>query len=110
MKFYRAVIESVLTKSFTVWYGHTTVDDRKRLNKVVRTATWIVGCELPALEELYRDRVMKKANSIKDDEFHPAHHLIEYLPSEKRYRSLKSRTNRTLYSFYNTAVRTLNEC
>ena len=43
LHFNRKVIESVLTQSITVWYGNTTVDERKRLQRVVRTAERIIG-------------------------------------------------------------------
>ena len=50
VQFYRAVIENVLRFSLTVWYGSTTEDQRRRLNRVVRNAGRIVGCELPSLD------------------------------------------------------------
>ena len=110
VNFYRAVIESVLTQSFTVWYGNLTVDDRSSLDRIVRTASRIAGCELPSLDGLYRDRVTKRANSIIADDGHPANDLFEMMPLEQRYRSIKTRTQRFLNSFYPTAVRTINEC
>ena len=110
VNFYRAVVESVLTQSFTVWYGSLTVDDRRRLDRIVRTASLIAGCELPTLDGLYRERVLKRARAIIDDDSHPANNLFTMLPHELRYSSIKTRTNRFLHSFYPTAVRTLNEC
>ena len=110
VKFYRAVIESVLTQSFTVWYGNTTVDDRRRLNRILRAASRVAGCNLPSLDSLYRDRVLKRATSILCDESHPAHDLFELMPSRARYRSITAISKRSFYSFYPTAVRTLNEC
>ncbi|XP_077985261.1 guanylate cyclase soluble subunit beta-2-like [Glandiceps talaboti] len=72
IKFYRAVIESVLTLSIIVWWGNATVDDRKRLNRIVNTASSIIGCQLPFLNELYNAQVKKRAQSIVKDDFHPA--------------------------------------
>ena len=48
VKFYRAVIESVLTFSFAVWYNGATAEDRNRLARIVRVASRIVGlsCQL----------------------------------------------------------------
>ena len=53
VQFYRAVIESMLCFSQTVWCGSTTKDQRRRLNRVDRNAGRIVGCELTSLEELH---------------------------------------------------------
>ncbi|KAK3539364.1 hypothetical protein QTP70_003850 [Hemibagrus guttatus] len=36
--FYRCIIESILTSSITVWYGSSTVCERKSLQRVVKTA------------------------------------------------------------------------
>ncbi|XP_078001064.1 uncharacterized protein LOC144453614 [Glandiceps talaboti] len=72
IKFYRAVVESVLTLSIIVWRGNATVDDRKRLNRIVNNASSIIGCQLPSLNELYNAQVKKRAQSIVKDDFHPA--------------------------------------
>jgi hypothetical protein len=109
LKFYRAVIESVLTQSMIVWWGNATADDRKRISRIVRTASKIIGCQLPSLDELYLSRVKKRALSIVDDQFHPAHSLFQPMRSKNRFRSIKSGSNRTLQSFYPTAVRVLND-
>ena len=109
VKFYRAVIESVLTFSFTVWYASATAEDRNRLNRIVCTASKIVGCELPSLISLYETRAVKKAKSILNDSGHPASELFRLLPSGKRLRSLKVDSQRSLDSFYPTAIRLLNQ-
>ena len=46
---YRAVIESVLSFSMTVWYGSTTQAEKNSLDRVVRTASKIIDCQLPSL-------------------------------------------------------------
>ncbi|XP_077979368.1 uncharacterized protein LOC144434757 [Glandiceps talaboti] len=90
IKFYRAVIESVLTLSIIVWWGNATVDDRKRLNRIVNTASSIIGCQLPSLNELYNAQVKERAQSIVKDDFHPARNLLQLMRSGERYRSIKS--------------------
>ena len=105
-KFYRAVIESVLTFSITVWYSGTTQKDRAKLNRIVKTASKIIGDEL---QSLFKTRAITKSNSIIRDVNHPAHTLFDLLPSGTRYRSIRTKTNRFKNSFYPTAVRLLNE-
>ncbi|XP_062872149.1 regulator of complement activation group 2 gene 1 [Trichomycterus rosablanca] len=41
--FYRCTIDRVLSNCVTVWYGSSTVADRKALHRVVRTAQRIIG-------------------------------------------------------------------
>ena len=97
--FYRAVIESLLTFSITVWFGSITQKETLRLNRVVKTASRIIGRDLPNLETLYQQRLFERATLISQDASHPAHNLFEPLPSIRRFRSIKTRTNRFSTSF-----------
>lgn len=106
--FYNCVIESVLTNCITVWYGSTTVTDRKRLQRVVKTAQKITRTPLPSLESIYHCRVTRRAASILKDPSHPQHGLFTLLPSGRRYRSVKCRTSRLKNSFFPSAIRLLN--
>ena len=109
LKFYRAVVESVLTFSITVWFGNTTHKDRAKLNKIVKTSSNIIGIDLPSLESLFYSRVSRKTASIIRDKHHPAHTLFDPLPSGKRFRSIRTKTKRFNNSFYPLSVRFLNE-
>ena len=106
--FYRSSIESLLTYAITVWYSSCTEAEKKRLQRVVRTAEKIIGCPLPSLLDIYNSRCLSRAQNIVKDTSHPGHHLFDLLPSGRRYRSLRSRTNRFRDSFYPRAVVALN--
>ena len=108
LRFYRAVVESILTSSITVWFGNAAQHDRDLLQGVVDTASRIVGCQLPSLEALYSRRMIGRARKIVHDPDHPANHLFEPLPSGRRFRSIRARTSRFRDSFFPTAVRTIN--
>ena len=71
LTFYRAVIESVLTFSITVWFGSITVKEKLRLNRVVKIAFRIIGRDLPRLESLYQQRLLGRASIISHDSSHP---------------------------------------
>ena len=77
-----------------VWYVSCTAAERKALQRVINTAKKITGCSLPSLDELYSARCLKKAQNITRDPSHPGHKLSELLPSGRRYRTIKCRTNR----------------
>ncbi|KAK0146651.1 hypothetical protein N1851_014048 [Merluccius polli] len=77
---HRGTIESLLTGSFTAWYGSCTDKDRKALRRVVRTANNITGCELPSLEDLYTQRCLNIARRIIEDPHPPPQKTV--LPSE----------------------------
>ena len=108
VSFYRCSIESILTYCLCVWFSSCTVAQRKRLQGVIKAAQKITGCPLPSLDELHSSRCLKKAKSVLQDTSHPGHKLFELLPSGRRYRSMKTRTNRLQNSFYPTAITSLN--
>ena len=106
--FYRSVIESILTFSITVWFGNTTKKDKSMINKIIRNASKIIHNDMTSLEEIYEKRTVRRAlNTIKDAD-HPANALLQLLPSEKRLRSLKTKTGRFKNSFYPSAIRLIN--
>ena len=105
---YRSAIESILTFSICVWFGGISQRQRGRLDRVVKTASKIVGSELTSLTAIYKDRSKKRAGKIISDQTHPAHHLFELLPSGKRYRCIRTKTNRFRNSFYPSAVAALS--
>ena len=106
--FYRGTIESLLTGCFTTWYGSCTTLDRKALRRVRRAAQHVVGGELPKLQNLYNQRCLRKSRKIIKDTTHPHNSLFSLLPSRRRYRVPKARTNRLRDSFFPQAIRLLN--
>ena len=60
-KFYSFTIESILTSCITAWNVNCSASDRKALLWVVRTAQYITGAKLPAIQDLYTRRCHRKA-------------------------------------------------
>ena len=108
LQFYRCVVESILSFSICVWFGSTTQLQKDRLERVVRTASRIIGCELPSLASIYAKRLLSRSRKIVADPSHPASSLFEQLPSGCRFRSLRVRTNRLRDSTFPQAVSLLN--
>ncbi len=75
-----------------------TKTDIRRLQWTSRTAERIIGAPLPSLQELYTSRVRKRAKKVTLDPSHPAHSLIELLPSGRRYRAQKQPDTRTVFT------------
>ncbi len=53
-------------------------------------------------------RCLSRAQNIVEDHSHPGSHFFKLLPSGRRYRCIKSRTNRLKDSFFPRAILTLN--
>ncbi|KAK0154979.1 hypothetical protein N1851_002697 [Merluccius polli] len=91
--FYSSIIESILTSSITIWYAAATVKDKGRLQRVIRSAEKVIGCNLPSLQDLYASRTLRHAGKIVADPSHPGHKLFETLPSGRRLWSIRTKTS-----------------
>ncbi|KAK1789992.1 hypothetical protein P4O66_002307 [Electrophorus voltai] len=107
--FYTCTIESILTGNITVWFGNSTKQDRQALQRVVRSAERITHTELPDLQTIYYKRCQTKARKIVKDPTHPNNILFSLLRSGRRFRSLKTKTERLKRSFFPQAIRALNQ-
>ena len=107
VNFYRAIVESVLTRSITVWFGAASKKDLRKLTSVIRTAEKITGTHLPSLHSIYIERTKKRTVSIMQDSSHPAHQLFEFLRSGRRLRTFFG-NKRFVSSFYPSAIHIFN--
>ncbi len=106
--FYSGTIESVLTQCISVWYGNSSSQDCKALQRVVRLAERISESALPSLQDIYLKRCRSRAVKIIKDSNHPGNCLFTLLPYGKRFRSLMAKTERLRRSFFPQAIRLLN--
>ncbi|KAI4888927.1 hypothetical protein NFI96_005928 [Prochilodus magdalenae] len=60
IQFYTAIIESILTASITIWFGSSTSQERTKLQRIIRTAERIIGCNLPSLQQIYTSRYTER--------------------------------------------------
>ncbi len=107
---YRGLVESILTSGITVWYGNTTVAERKRLQRVIKTAERVIGSDLPSMDTIFTQRSRRKAQSILRDKHHPAHALFQWVDSGynlRHRRPVSIRTHRARFhnSFFPATVR-----
>ena len=107
--FYESVIQSVLVFGVAVWGGGLTQKDVKVIRRVVRTAQRIVGAPLSPWEEVYGARLNSLAMKIVQDKHHPLNASLEPLPSGRRYRQIRFRTNRLKNSMVPKAICALNK-
>jgi hypothetical protein len=63
-RFYSCTIKCFLTVCITAWYGNGSASNRKALHRVVRTAQYITGAKLPAIQDLYTRQCQRKALKI----------------------------------------------
>lgn len=85
------------------------MQDRKALQRVVRSAEHNTGGALPHLLDVYTRWCRTKARRILKDSSHPDNGLFSLLRSGRRYRIHKANSERFRRSFYPQAIRILNE-
>ncbi len=73
--FYSGTVESVLTQCISMWYGNSSSQDCKALQRVVRLAECISGSALPSLQDIYLKRCRSRAVKITKDSNHPGNCL-----------------------------------
>ena len=72
VQFHGSTIESILAFSICVWFGSISQRQRSRPDRLVKTASKIVGSELTTLTVIYKDRSKKELS-------HP-HFLLSLFP------------------------------
>ncbi len=92
-----------------MWYGNSSNQDCKALQRVVRLAERISGSALPSMQDIYLKRCKSRAAKILKDSTHPGNHLFCLLPSGKRFRSMMAKTERLRRSFFPQAIRLLQD-
>ena len=107
--FYTSIIESILTSSITIWFPAATAKDKGRLQRVIRSAERVIGCNLPSLQDLHASRTLRRAGKIVADPSHPGHPLFQSLPSGKRLLSIRTKTSRHKNSFFPSAAGLINK-
>ena len=105
---YRSLVESILTFNIVTFYGHLTVKQKNRFNKIVNIATKLINLKQKSLNDLYQQAISKKSRSIINDPTHPLHSCFEIMPSGKRYRTPAFKRQLYNKSFIPFAVRFLN--
>ncbi len=106
--FYRGTIESILTSSLSVWFSSCTYGGWEvypKSGKDSRENHQDLYC-------LYRNYIWHTAlvepPQIISDSTHSTNGLFTLLPSGKRYRSMRCKTDRFRNSFFPQAIRLLN--
>ncbi|KAK1797599.1 hypothetical protein P4O66_000788 [Electrophorus voltai] len=77
--FYTCTIKSILTGNITVWFGHSTKQDRQALQRVEHSAEHITHTELPDLQTIYYKQCQTRARRIVKDPTHPNNRLFSLL-------------------------------
>jgi hypothetical protein len=107
--FYKATIASTLTSAIVVWGAGATTGCKRMLDRVRKTSSRVIGKPVESFEKIHKQRTLKFAKKITQDPSHPLSSEFHIMPSRRRYRIPKLKTNRFKNSFIPCAIRFLNE-
>ena len=92
--FYRSIVQSTLLYCMCVWFGNCTIAQRRKLDRIVKTALKLGVKDCRYTEYLYNESLFKKATKIMCDPTHQLHDCFLVMRSSKRLRNTKIRTAR----------------
>ena len=105
--FYASVVESAVLYGCLSWYGSLRKGDEMKIQRLLNQASKVLKQQI-SLNEICSDKVIKKVESLLNDNHHPLAQYYCLMRSGKRLQSLRCRTSRFLNSFVQFSVRLSN--
>ena len=107
--FYKSILQSVLSFGLICVFGNMHVKDQKRLQRMIKMASKIIGLDQVSAAQLYNELILKKTDQILNDPTHPLHHkFMRSNRSTGRILQQRIKTERYNKSFVPTAIRLYN--
>ncbi|KAL1276344.1 hypothetical protein QQF64_035967 [Cirrhinus molitorella] len=109
--FYDSVVASAILYGVVCWSSSITERERKKLDKVIKRSSFVLGCRLDSVREVGARRVLKKLTSMLDHDSHPLRDILLVLESSFSRRLLHPQCVKERFrrSFLPAAVRLYNE-
>ena len=94
--FYTSIIRSTLTFGLACWGDNLLKHDRDKLNRIIKTASMIIGKEQEDIGTIHEYKTLSKLKKILNDKTHPFNHIYNRELSAGRLRLPRIRTNRNM--------------
>ena len=109
--FYDSVVASAILYGVVCWSSSITERDRKRLDKIIRKSSSVLGCPLDTVQQVGDRRVLDKLMSMLDHDCHPLQDTLSALESSFSERLIHPRCVKERFrrSFLPAAVRLYNK-
>ncbi|XP_041860220.1 uncharacterized protein LOC121651828 [Melanotaenia boesemani] len=109
--FYDSVVASAIFYGIVCWTSSIMDRDRRKMDRLVRRASSVLGCPLDSVEVVGNERMTAKLSSMLNSPSHPLQHTLTALSSSFSERLLHPRCVKERYrrSFLPAAVRLHNK-
>ena len=108
--FYTSTVSSKLTLGLACWGGNLLKHDRDKLNKIIKTASVVIGKEQEDIDTIREHRTLSKMKKALNDETHPLYpiYVQQRIERSGRFRLPRTRTNhKHMRSFYSKQYQVL---
>ena len=103
--FYSSIIESIICFGISCWGCAICIEDRNKINKIIKKASKITKCELDYFDSLYEKAVHRKFMYILKDKTHPICDSFSVSGRSGHVLQPAARTERYKNSFIPSSVR-----
>ena len=109
--FYTSIVSSTLTFVLACWEGNLLKHDRDKLNRIIKTASVVIGKEQEDIGTIHEHRTPSKMKKIRNDKTHPFYpiYIQQRIERSRRFRLPRTRTNRNIRSFSPTSIKFFDE-
>ena len=102
--FYTSIVSSTLTFGLACWGGNLLKHDRDKLNRIIKTASVVIGKEQEDIGTIHEHRTLSKMKKILNDKthsFYPIYIQKQIEPSGRfRLQRTRNKSNRNMRSFF----------
>ena len=103
------MILSIITFGCTIWGGGCGVREKSKISRLIKEAAKITNHQLDGIDKIQLKAIERKSFEILNNKKHVLHHEFNSLPSGRRYREIKCRTNRYKFTFIPQAIKAINK-
>ena len=103
--FYKSCIESIILFCVCAWGGNGKVQNKTRINRVIKKACKLTHFPFPYTDEILTNACIKKLKSILEDSSHPLHTDLQFSARSGRLIYLKTNRERYKNSFMPLSVK-----
>ncbi|GAA6097714.1 glutamate receptor 1a [Tachysurus ichikawai] len=109
--FFYFVVASAMFYGVVCWCSSISITERKRLDKLIRKASSVLGIPLDTVQEVGERRMVAKLSSLLENDSHPLYETVSALSSSFSDRLLHPKYLKERYrrSFLPAAIRVYNQ-